>query len=502
MEILEFLQYPWIIRALTASVMVGISCGILGVFIVLRNMALIGDALSHAILPGIVIAFMVFGGYHLSGFFAGAVIAGLVAAVAITWIQQNLPTKNDAAIGIIFTVMFSLGVIGISILSRNEGVHLDLKDFLFGNILAISSEDLYLNYLILIMVVGSIVFFYRFFFLSTFQESYARALGFNTSAIHYYLMLLLSFTVVASLQTVGVILVVAMLIIPASTAILWSDQLKIVLGLSAFIGALSAISGLTASIFLEIPPGPSMTIMAFIFFAFSALVAPEKGYISKMVKNRKYRQKILREDILKYVFKQGRKEPTQLSTIASVLERTTAEIRSALLGMRRKKLIDFGSNGQVLLTNEGYGSGMKLVRAHRLWETWLAEKTGLQEDQIHQDAEFYEHLLDDNTIDQIDASLGFPKKDPHGTPIPQIYSREKRLTGELKAGDLFVIDENCHQLAKWEEESSRKLCNKVFELIQNTGDELLFVEKGKKPKISIRNFGGTEITVLIPALQG
>nr|MBS0037981.1 metal ABC transporter permease [Saprospiraceae bacterium] len=171
-ELIEYLQYPWIIRAMLASVIVGITCGVLGVFIVLRNMALIGDALSHAILPGVVLAFLIFGTYHLSGFFAGAVLAGLIAAAAITWIQQKLPTKNDAAIGIIFTVMFAIGVIGISILSRNEGVHLDLNDFLFGNVLGVSQQDLYLNILIILAVVASIVIFYRYFYISTFQESF------------------------------------------------------------------------------------------------------------------------------------------------------------------------------------------------------------------------------------------------------------------------------------------------------------------------------------------
>ena len=134
-------EYEWFIRALIASSMVGIMCGVLGCFIVLRNMSLIGDALAHAILPGIVVVFPIVG-YSPLGFFTGAVIAGLLTAVAITWIQHNVKTKNDAAIGIVFTAMFSIGVIGISWISKNEGVHLDLKDFLFGNILGISNEDI------------------------------------------------------------------------------------------------------------------------------------------------------------------------------------------------------------------------------------------------------------------------------------------------------------------------------------------------------------------------
>ena len=129
-EWMEILQYDYVYRALAASIMVGVVCGVLGCFIVLRNMALIGDALSHAILPGVVAGFLI-AGHSVFAFFTGAVIAGFVSALIITWIQNNLKTKNDAAIGIVFSAMFAIGVIGISWLSRQEGVHIDLKDFLF-----------------------------------------------------------------------------------------------------------------------------------------------------------------------------------------------------------------------------------------------------------------------------------------------------------------------------------------------------------------------------------
>ena len=202
MEILETFQYEWAIRALAASSMVGLMCGVLGCFIVLRNMSLIGDALSHAILPGVVFAFMLVG-YSALGFFTGAVLAGLLAAVGITWIQRNVNTKNDAAIGIVFTAMFSLGVMGISWISRNEGVHLDLKDFLFGNVLGVANEDLWLTAIITLYVIVSVLVFYRYLFVTTFQPVIAQTMGISVRMIHYFLMLLLSFAVVASLQTVG-----------------------------------------------------------------------------------------------------------------------------------------------------------------------------------------------------------------------------------------------------------------------------------------------------------
>ncbi|MDX1685095.1 MAG: metal ABC transporter permease, partial [Saprospiraceae bacterium] len=203
-------------RALIASSLVGLMCGALGAFIVLRNMSLIGDALAHAILPGIVVAFILFG-HHSLAFFIGAVIAGLLTAVAITWIQNKVRTKNDAAIGIVFTTMFALGVIGISRLSKNENVHLDLKGFLFGTVLGVSDTDLYLTTVITVVVLAAIAIFFRQLFITTFQPIVAAVMGIRVKMTHYLLMLLLSFAVVASLRTVGVILVVAMLITPAAT---------------------------------------------------------------------------------------------------------------------------------------------------------------------------------------------------------------------------------------------------------------------------------------------
>ncbi|MEL7534159.1 MAG: metal ABC transporter permease, partial [Bacteroidota bacterium] len=240
--IIETFQYDYAQRALITSAMVGIMCGILGCFIVLRNMSLIGDALSHAILPGVVVGFMV-AGYSVLGFFTGSVIAGLLSAVLMTWIQRNVRTQEDAAIGIVFTSMFALGVMGISWVTRQEGVHLDLKDFLFGNILGIADSDMILTLMVMIFTIICVVAYYRYFFITTFESVVAETLGISVSTMHYFLMLLLSFAVVASLQSVGVILVVAMLITPASTAYLLTHKLKVMLFIAAAVGLLSTTIG-------------------------------------------------------------------------------------------------------------------------------------------------------------------------------------------------------------------------------------------------------------------
>ncbi|MGB4969293.1 MAG: metal ABC transporter permease, partial [Saprospiraceae bacterium] len=250
--LIEFFQSDLGIRCLVISMLVGTMCGLLGCFIVLRNMAMIGDALSHAILPGIVLAFII-AGYSTLGFFIGSVLAGLLSAFMITWLQQKVRVKNDAAIGIIFTFMFSLGIIGISWISGKQGVHLDLKDFLFGNLLSVSQEDLIMTATMAVLVVSVIIIFYRQLFITTFQPVLAGTMGIRAPRIHYLLMLLLSLVVVASLRSVGVILVVSMLITPASAALLLADRLSKVLIWASFLGSLSAILGLILSIAFDFP---------------------------------------------------------------------------------------------------------------------------------------------------------------------------------------------------------------------------------------------------------
>ena len=412
---LEIMSTEWAIRALIASSMVGLMCGILGCFIVLRNMSLIGDALSHAVLPGIFFAFLLVG-YSTIGFFVGSTIAGLVTAIAISWIQQNVKTKNDAAIGIIFTAMFSIGVMGISWLNQSEGVHLDLKDFLFGNVLGISNEDIYLTFGIALYTIVCVILFYRQLFITTFQPTIAETMGISAKAIHYFLMLLLSFVIVASLRTVGVILVVAMLITPAATALLLSNRLKRVIVISASLGVLSAVMGLICSVIFDTTPGPAMTLCATFFYFLAVLFSPSQGLLFRYNQNRIEKRRILREDILRQVVKQQPKG-TSIATLSKRLVLPEKKIKRTVSLMAKSNLLAFES-GSIILTAAGIDKADQLVRAHRLWETYQVRKMGLETDQIHNEADQIEHFLTEELLDEIDIELGFPTKDPHDSPIP------------------------------------------------------------------------------------
>ncbi|MEM6723884.1 MAG: metal ABC transporter permease, partial [Bacteroidota bacterium] len=432
-ETFELFQYAVGIRALWASVMVGLMCGVLGCFIVLRNMALIGDALSHAVLPGVVVGFVLAGSGVLA-IFSGAVVAGVLTAIFITWIQHKARARNDAAIGIVFTAMFSIGVIGITKVTRGGGVHLDLDHFLFGNVLTLAKDDLYLTAFILVYVLASIIIFYRFFFVTTFQPVIAETMGVSVQLVHYYIMLLLSFAVVVSMRAVGVILVVAMLITPASTALLLTDRLKVMLWISGLLGMIAPAIGLVLSVYFDAPPGPMMVLFSTLFYLIAVVFAPKKGLLFRQIHKVRLGKKIRLEDTLKQSLKLRDRKGLHFSSLKQRLGFPENELKKQLRILRQKGWV-LWNRSKIELTNEGLREANRLVRAHRLWETYLVQQMGLTAEQIHEDAEKYEHLLSEELLDEVDHALGFPEFDPHGSPIPKKFRQPIRTLIHLNVGE-------------------------------------------------------------------
>ena len=242
-------------------------------------------------------------------------------------------------------------------------------------------------------------------------------MGISTSMVHYFLMLLLSFAVVASLQTVGVILVVAMLVTPAATALLISDQLNKVIFIAAIIGLLSAVLGFFLAIVLETAPGPAMTITATLIYLIAVFFAPKKGLVFRFFQNRKLKTKIQLEDTMKQA---SRLQEKGMLTFNNLSERLgfNATILKQHINTLSTKGYFTKKEGTLALTATGITESNRLVRAHRLWETYMVQQMGMTEDQIHEEAEKYEHLLTDELLDDVDSELGFPTMDPHGSPIP------------------------------------------------------------------------------------
>jgi len=278
--IADIMNYGFLQKALFTSIMVGIICGVIGCFIVLRGLALMGDAISHAVLPGVAISYML-----SINFFYGAVVTGMIAAVSIGLVNQNSRIKSDSSIGIVFSAFFALGVILIS----KAQTATDLTQILFGNVLSVRSSDMWMTLIIGAIILLVVSLFYKELLVSSFDSTMAAAYGLPTKLIHYVIMVLLTMATVASLQTVGVVLVVAMLITPASTAYLLTNRLWIMIILSAFFGAFSAVIGLYFSFVYNLSSGAVIVLVATALFLIAFIFAPQQGILWRLIKSQKNR---------------------------------------------------------------------------------------------------------------------------------------------------------------------------------------------------------------------
>jgi manganese/iron transport system permease protein len=267
--LLEPLAYGFMQRALAASLMVGVLCSVIGCYVVLRSMAFMGDALAHAILPGVAIAYILQGNLLL-----GALVAAVIVALAIGFFSRQGTLKEDTAIGILFAAALSLGVLLISTIQTYA---LDLTHILFGNILGVTPADLWLTGMLGLLILLAVIYFYKEFLVISFDPVLAATLRIKAELLRNLMLVLLALTVVVSLQTVGVGLVAAMLVTPAATAYLLTRRLPSMMVLSALLGALASVTGLYLSYYLNVASGAAIVLTATAIFMLVYIFAPARG---------------------------------------------------------------------------------------------------------------------------------------------------------------------------------------------------------------------------------
>lgn len=271
-------QHTFMQHAFLAIILVGIICGAIGVFVILRGLSFLGDALAHAIFPGVVIAFMLGGSYLV-----GALVAAVIVSLGIGGISQSGKIKNDTAVGVLFVGAFALGV---ALMSLQSGYVRDLNTFLFGSILGVSRSDLYLTLGVGMLVLALMLLFRRELTAISFDRMFARSNGLNLWAYDQLFLAMLAMAIVISLQTVGNILVLAMLVTPAATARLLTNDLRRMIVLSSAIGAISGVTGLYVSYYQGVPSGAAVVLTATVVFGLTFLFAPRTGAISTRVRRR------------------------------------------------------------------------------------------------------------------------------------------------------------------------------------------------------------------------
>ncbi len=405
------------------------SCGLLGTFLVLRKMSLLGDALSHAVLPGIAIAFLLSGSRAIVPMFLGATLFGLVTTLLVEAFHKKWQVQEDASIGVVFTALFALGVVLITAFAGQ--VDLDQECVLYGEI-AYTPWDLLLwgEYSLgprPVWILGGVLavnlllvtLFYKELKIASFDPAMAVSVGINATLIHYLLMGMVSLTTVASFESVGAILVVAMLIVPGAAAYLWSDRLEVVIGLAMFFGMSSAVAGYYLASYWDSSIAGAMVVVVGGIFLFSLLFSPNQGVLSRLWQRLQLSLQVAQDHMLlalvrrdEEVEERARLRPDELVGSAAVLGILAQMAFKRLRWRRLLQQVD----GMVELSAAGEQVALGLLRKHRLWETYM-NRLGLPEDHVHAPADVIEHFISAELEAELGVEVG-DERDPQGKQIP------------------------------------------------------------------------------------
>jgi manganese/zinc/iron transport system permease protein len=443
---------------LVAGSLAAATCALLGNFLVLRRLSLMGDAISHAVLPGLVIAFLISGSRGPMPMLLGATVAGLVTVALVELLHRTGRIEPGAAMGVTFSILFALGVI---LLRRAAADHTDLDAdcVLYGNLENVawwSAPDSWRHYLdldiytitsdhaiprqiptLLVMALITTAFVLLFFKelrITSFDPGLASALGFSAGGMHFALMLLVAGATVASFEAVGSILVIAMLICPAATARLLTDRLRTQVLLSAIIGVGAGSGGYVAGALLplwlgfehSINAAGAMTVLAGLIFASAVVASPSHGLVAKRLRRRYLASRVATEDLLAAVYRQleQQKPPLSLPDLSRMLGSTTRARRAIRDATRAGWITTHG--GRLRLTQDGADKAARIVRSHRLWETYLVEEMGVRPDHVHDTAMILEHLRDEAAQRRLAPASG-AERDPHDRLIPPPPDRDQSI---------------------------------------------------------------------------
>nr|WP_315853912.1 metal ABC transporter permease [Crateriforma spongiae] len=423
----------WII---VAGVLCAVSCALLGNFLVLRRMSLLGDAVTHAVLPGLAVAFFISDSRSSVPMFLGAVIVGVLTALFTEWIRRAGSVDEGASMGVVFTSLFALGLIlvvqaadhvdldpGCVLYGAIELTPLDRLDTVFGSI----PRAVVVLAVVMLVNLAFLLFFYKELKVSSFDPGLSTTMGFSSTLIHYVLMVLVAVTAVASFESVGNILVVAMFVVPPAAAFLLTDRLGRMIAISTVLAIISAVSGHIGAI--AVPAGfgyrststaGMMAVSAGVLLAAAALFGPRHGILVRLVRRRLLALRILCDDVCAYLFRLGERQTVDAAGAGEL----AANLLTGKLPLHLATTI-LRINGQVSrdgdsfrLTDSGRSRAQQLVRSHRLWEQYLVERAGLDQERIHDKAERLEHFTDLELRSRLDDETDRPTLDPHGAEIP------------------------------------------------------------------------------------
>ena len=406
------------------------SSAVVGCFTLLRKRALVGDAISHAILPGVCLAFLITQNKNPLFLLLGAFVSGWLGAICIDVITTRTKLKTDAALGLVLSVFYGIGILLLtSIQNSGNAAQAGLDKFLFGKAAALTQTDVLVYACFSVLLIGIVALFYHSFKLLSFDRAYAAAKGFAVIRLETLLSVLTVIAIAIGIQAVGVVLMAALLITPAAAARYWTEHLGVMLILSALFAALSGVAGAYVSYTMpQMPTGPWIVMVLSFVAIVSVLLGRRKGVLSAHLLYLRNREKILRENILKCLYHLGERDG-QFQTsysVDEVLERRPMPLAALKRGVKYLQLQRLVSRKQdkIQLTEKGVEAGQRITKIHRLWELYLTKYMDLPADHVHDDAEAIEHIITPELEKELEHQLAYPVIDPHDEPIPYKLDEE------------------------------------------------------------------------------
>lgn len=391
---------PNIRYVVLGTLLLSISTSLVGSFALLKKRALVGDAVAHAVLPGICIAFMGLGTKQLLGLVTGAFASGWLALLLVDYITQRSKLKEDASIALVLSVSFGMGMLLLSMIQHTgNAAQVGLSSFIFGKAAALVDQDVIILAGLSVGVTAAVLLFLKEFTLVAFDKSFAQSMGLPVRRLELLLTSLTVIAIVIGIRTVGILLISAMLITPSAASLFWTDRFSRMLGVAA---GLSAASGLIGSFISYtapgMPTGPWIVVAMSVMAYFSFLCAPGKGWGARKIRQRRHRRKTLLENVLKmfYELAEADAEFSQARDM-EVLRRhrslPASDIRKGLKWLTDKGMVEKVAEASWKLTLPGIAQAKQVVRRHRLWELYLSRHLNIQFDHVHEDAEAMEHVI-------------------------------------------------------------------------------------------------------------
>ncbi|MBT3667571.1 MAG: iron chelate uptake ABC transporter family permease subunit [Opitutae bacterium] len=414
-------------------IFMGVGCGLMGGFVVTRKLSLFGDTLSHAVLPGVAVGFLWSQSKNSISIVVGAMIAGFLGVLLISLIKKSTKVGLDSALGLVLSGFYAVGICLLTRIQKLEfGNQSGIDRYLFGQITGLSAADVWSMGISCLLIALITTIFYKEILVTGFDPGFAHSIGLPVDLLQYLLWMLLAFSVITSLQVVGVILVSALLIIPAATASIITQKMKALLIWSASLGMIAGVTGSYIS-FLgsRLPTGPLIVLSSTLLFVTVLFLHYENGLFIQWIRLRGKDRKIALENTLKAVYQEleadnffhdtvklGNLAKRRRISMPEMYQESVHLVRKDFAFLLRGENQTLPSDNTLSLTPTGWSEACRIVRNHRLWELYLTNEVQYPADHVHEDAEKIEHVLGDETVRKIERILSNPRKDPHGKLIP------------------------------------------------------------------------------------